>query len=138
MNVSYELENSMQSDKESSSSMKEVQQLRQEAEVFAGQVIELDAEMENLRAAVEARDKQIIELQQELQTVRRRRLVRLLLLGTTSRLGFWIWKRKSTSYKKPTRHKAMRSDYFGGKQEKPSRFPTMDKILWDFQLLLGH
>ena len=73
VNISFESVNSSQWRKESFPLMKEVQKLRQEAEVFAGQVIELDAEIESfIRAAVEARDTQIVELQQELQTLRER------------------------------------------------------------------
>ena len=71
VNVSFELETSMLSEKESPSS-EELQQLRQEAEVFAGQVIELDEEIESLKAAVETRDEQIANLEQEVQKLRAR------------------------------------------------------------------
>ena len=48
----------------------EIEQLRQESEMFAGQVIELDEEIENLRLALEERDANVEKLQQEIENLR--------------------------------------------------------------------
>lgn len=46
---------------------KEVEQLRQESEMFAGQVIELDEEIENLRCALDERNASVEKLEKQLE-----------------------------------------------------------------------
>jgi chromosome segregation ATPase len=70
-NVSIELESSFSS-REASPSWEEVKQLREEAEVFAGQVIELDEEINALRAEVTNRDSRLVEFERELKNLRNR------------------------------------------------------------------
>lgn len=76
--LSNELESkSHRSTQSNSPTEMEMEQLRQESEMFAGQVIELDEEIENLRLALEDRDakvdklmQDITKLQQELEELR--------------------------------------------------------------------
>jgi chromosome segregation ATPase len=56
---------------QSSPTEMELEQLRQESEMFAGQVIELDEEIENLRNALAERDHQLANLEKELGTARK-------------------------------------------------------------------
>lgn len=50
----------------------EVRRLQKESEIFAGQIIEQDEEMESLRSAVEERDSRIASMEREVSTLKRK------------------------------------------------------------------
>jgi chromosome segregation ATPase len=57
----------MEENRPSSFSLPEVSQLRREAEVFAGQVIELDQEIDSLKKSLESKDGEIADLKKVIQ-----------------------------------------------------------------------
>lgn len=68
--LSQELESHTRRNPQSSPTEAEMEQLRQESEMFAGQVIELDEEIESLRLSLEERDVSIEKLKKEQEELR--------------------------------------------------------------------
>jgi chromosome segregation ATPase len=68
--MSKELEFLRSDEKSGALTWEEAKSLRQEAEMFAGQVIEQDEEIEGLRNALQARETHVVEIQKELNEIK--------------------------------------------------------------------